>query len=389
MKILKFKGKMSLKNKILIGIGIFTCILTISIAALYLFNEPARVWINVYILRKEITEDDVATIEIDGDKTQYIYAYDRFISILYNGKLSLYNSYASKETELDISVSNPIYSSNNNYVVIAENGGQRVYLLSDSRVLWEGKIEGNISRVNVSKGGYVSIIATGTSYKSVIITFDRSGTELFKTYLVSTLAVDTDISVDGKYLATAEVNTTGSLIESRIEIFDIEKASKGEKSNSIVFKYSPDKNKVITDIKYQEKGQLVCIYDDAIHMIYEDKDTELIKFNSNTNIADINLKSYIIRAEEIPTGPFSAKTDVILKNIITGVETTYNIDSSIKEIVSLNNIAAINLGTEIHFINLNGWLEKRYTSNQEAKEIVLGTNIAGIIYRDRIKVFAF
>ncbi|MCI8393616.1 MAG: hypothetical protein HFJ23_07735, partial [Clostridia bacterium] len=51
--------------------------------------------------------------------------------------------------------------------------------------------------------------------------------------------------------------------------------------------------------------------------------------------------------------------------------------------------SAINLGTEIDFINLNGWLEKKYKSNQEAKSIVLGTSVAGIVYRDRIKVLTF
>ena len=131
------------------------------------------------------------------------------------------------------------------------------------------------------------------------------------------------------------------------------------------------------------------MYDDSIHMIYEDKDTILIEFGANTKIADINLKSYTVRAEEKSTGAFSAKTDIVLKNILTGVETVYGIDSSIKEIVSYNQVSAINLGTEIHLINLNGWVEKKYKSRQEAKEIVLGTSIAGIVYRDRIKVLTF
>ena len=80
---------------------------------------------------------------------------------------------------------------------------------------------------------------------------------------------------------------------------------------------------------------------------------------------------------------------IILKNIITGVETIYTINSPIKELISYNEIIAINLGTEIHFINLSGTLQKRYTSKQEAKEVVLGTSVAGIVYRDRIKVFTF
>ena len=63
--------------------------------------------------------------------------------------------------------------------------------------MWDGKVEGNISRIDVNKNGSISAITRGTSYKSVIITFDKNGKELFKTYLASTIAVASQISVDG------------------------------------------------------------------------------------------------------------------------------------------------------------------------------------------------
>ena len=390
MKILEFKredeaNKLSLKNKILIILAVVFIVMIAGVVLIYFFNEPARDWINIHILRKEITEDDIATINLEVDKTQFIYAYDRYISILSGGKLAIYNSYANKEAELDIGVSNPIYDRTNGYMAIAESGGHKLCLIADTKVLWEGKVEGNINKINVSRSGYVSVITTGTRYKNVIVTFDRNGKELFSTFLSTTIAIDTDISVNGEYLAVAEVSTSSTIIESSVKIIDTARAIKGD-TNPVVFMRKADKNKLITDIKYQEKGQLICIYDDSIHMIYEDKDNELVKFNANTKIADINLKSNVIRAEEVSTNLFSSKTNIILKNILTNIETIYEVNNSVKEIVSFNQIAAINLGTEIHFINLNGWLEKKYTSNQEAKEIVIGTSIAGIVYRDRIKV---
>ena len=389
MKILKFKRKMLLKDKIFIVIGATLAVLVLTLILIYILNEPAREWINVHILRKSITEDDVATINLEVDKNQYIFSHSRFVSVLCNGKLMIYNSYASKEAEFDIGISNPIYSTNGNYLAIAETNGQKVYFISDTKILWDTKVEGDISKINVSKSGYVSIITTRRNYKSVIAIFDRNGKKLFEAYRASTIAIDTDISVDGKYLAIAEIKTSGTMIESNIEIIDMEKAINGSSSDSTVFIHKADANKMLTDIKYQEKGQLICRYDDSIEMIYEDKNTELIKFDSNTHIADINLKSCAIRTEEISMGPFTSKTNVILKNIISGVETAYAINSSVKEIVCYDQISAVNLGTEIHFINLNGWLEKKYTSNQEAKNIVLGTSVAGIIYRDRIKVLTF
>ena len=96
-------------------------------------NEDAREWININVLRKEINEDDVATIKIDADKTQYIYAYDKYIVILSGGKLEIYNNYASKINELEVSISNPIFDKNGNYLTIGETNGQKVYLISERK----------------------------------------------------------------------------------------------------------------------------------------------------------------------------------------------------------------------------------------------------------------
>ena len=195
--------------------------------------------------------------------------------------------------------------------------------------------------------------------------------------------------MDGKYLAIAEIDINGALIKSSIKIIEVEKASTGDTVNSVIFKQNADSNKMITDIKYQEKGQLLCIYDDSIHMIYQEKETTLLEFNKNVQMASIDLKSYAVRAEEISTGLFSSKTDIILTNTLSKAETTYSIDSVIKSLTSCNQVVAVNLGTEVDLINLNGWLEKKYTSTQEIKDIVLGQSIAGIVYRDRIKILTF
>lgn len=259
----------------------------------------------------------------------------------------------------------------------------------NGKVQWENKIEGSIKNLNIGKNGSVAVITQGTGYKSVVITFDKNGKELFKTYLASTIAVAADISVEGKYLAIAEVNIGGALVESSIKIIEIDKASKGDTTNALIYKYNADSNKLIKDIKYQEKGQLVCIYEDSIHIICKDVESTYLTFNKNVQIADINLKSYIVRTEEISTGLFSSKTEIILTNIITNAETKYTIDSVVKTLISSEQTVAINLGTEVHFVNLNGWLQKKYTSNQEIKDIVIGSSIAGMIYRDKVKIITF
>ena len=41
---------------------------------------------------------------------------------------------------------------------------------------------------------------------------------------------------------------------------------------------------------------------------------------------------------------------------------------------------------EIEFINTGGWLVKRYKATQEITNVALSSNMAGIIYRDKIEI---
>ena len=53
-----------------------------------------------------------------------------------------------------------------------------------------------------------------------------------------------------------------------------------------------------------------------------------------------------------------------------------------------NNLIGINLGTEAMFMNNNGWLIKKYKSQQEIEKIVIGDGLAGIISRGKIKIIS-
>ena len=84
MKVLEFKNQNSWKKKLLFISFIAVIIMIMTIAIVYSVNEKAREWINTYILKKEISEEDVVSIIIDADKSQYICAYDKYIAMLCN-----------------------------------------------------------------------------------------------------------------------------------------------------------------------------------------------------------------------------------------------------------------------------------------------------------------
>lgn len=198
------KKKFHIKHWIIISIVIILIILIGVLTYLYSKNEAVRDFLDKNILRKDITEEDLPKIEINPEIESYIYAYNNQIVILQENKLQIYNSDARKEHELEITISNPLFESNNRFLAIAEKDGRKLYLISKGNILWQMDLDGNISKININKNGYISLILS----ENIIVTVNPEGKELFRTFLSKTYGVDTDISDDNKYLAIAECITS-------------------------------------------------------------------------------------------------------------------------------------------------------------------------------------
>lgn len=393
MKLLEYKQYNNLdeerslnKKKVTIAIIVVVLIIIIStISVIYISNSNFRNFMDKYILLKSVSSENLPYINIDTEKSIYTCAYHKYIAILENSNLTLYNSSGKEVERLNIDISSPIFATQDNYLAIAEKDKQKVYLVKDKKILWEKEVEGKISRININENGYVSVIVSGTSYKSVITTYSQDGTEIFKTFLSSTVAIDVDISKDNKYLSFCEMDLSGTLIESKIKTISIEKA-KQDPSNSIMYTYEIPSNVLVTNLEYHEKDELMCACDKEIYVLKNGNMQTVTSLDeSNITFAGVKLsKSYFKVIEDIQ-GINNQNTNIEIHNTANNNAYLYTINGVAKEVYSQNGVIAVNLGTEAYFINETGWLIKKYTSTQEIKKIVVSSNIAGIIYRNRIE----
>lgn len=384
----KNKRKMN-KKKMIITISIIILALVIGITMLlYYSSRDVRNFLDQYLFRKNVTQEKLESIELDYDSNISVIAYNKYICILAENKLMEYNSSGELEHEINLEINNPVYSVNNKYLAISEQNSSSLNLISDSKILWTKNVDGNISKINVNEKGYVSVILTGTAYKSVIVVFDKDGNELFKSYLAKTIAVDTSISNDNKYLAYAEVNTTGTTIKSNIKVLSIDRAQ-NDQEDPVIYTYSADNNKLIVNIEYHKNGQLTCMYDTEISSIKDENSTvlmDLTEKGKNINFCNINLDNNVYRAVEENDGLFNTNTIIEIRETENDKTTVYTVEGVAKDINSFNNVIAINLGQEIEFINTRGMLLKRYSSVQEVQNVVIGNGIAGIIYKDQVEI---
>ena len=372
-----------MNKKILIIITSIIALIIVITISLYIANESVRNWMDIYFFRKEIIEENLPTISLDNENSN-IYAYDNNIVILRDNKLVIYNSSGKEETTINVSITTPLFKSCGKYLLVGDKNNKNLYLIYNTSLQWQKTMEGNISKIAVNKNGAVGVVLTGTTYKSVITMYGITGEEEFKTYLSSTIAVDIAISEDSKYLSFAEINTSGTIITSTIKTISVEKA-KTTPAEAIIYKYEQEPNGLVVNIQYN-KQNLVCQYDNSIYLLKEGNSEKILDIDDKIIFIDINLTEYICEVIETSSSILSSQYELKIINIENKKENSYLLESMPKSLYCKNDIIAVNMGNEIDFINHNGWLQKSFTSKQSFKNVILGNNVAAIVYKDRVEI---
>ena len=123
------KKKQLNRKKIVISVIVSVIILIILLLlSLYIANKSFRDFMDKYVLMKNVLEDNSVSISIDENETNYIYAFNKYITVLNNNALKGYNSSGKQECELKVEIANPMFDKNNRFLLIAEKQKQKIYL---------------------------------------------------------------------------------------------------------------------------------------------------------------------------------------------------------------------------------------------------------------------
>lgn len=361
-------------------------ILIVFCVAKYITDDDFRYKIDTNLLKKQVSESNLKNIEIDSDDNPSVFAYDKYITVLSKNTLTEYTSDGNSVAKLDVSISVPLVETNGKYMVMAEKGGQKIYLVSGTSILWQNNIEGSITRVNVNRNGYVSVIIQSTIYKSVIIFYDLNGKELFRSYLSTNYAICTAVSTNNKYLAIGEIDYSGTIIKSYVKVISVDLAQT-DAENSTVYTYEAENGEIVTDINYQDKENAICMFDSYVQKVGLDSNERLYEITDEDVFVDINLKDGYTVINKQSSGLFQYEYEMKIKDTNSKSESLYILNNDLpKSMSTSDNKMALNLGNEVQIVDTNGWLLKKYTSTKQIDKIVLGDSIAGVVYKNKIEI---
>ncbi len=381
----KYQRELNIRKIVITSIIAIFLIAIIVIFSLYIAEESFRKWVDVNVLRKDIASENVASIDLNVDKNNQIFCYNKYICILNEKNLKLYNQSGENITDISVDINTALFSSNDKYLAIAEKNGQEFCVITDKSYSWRQKVDGEILQIYINKNGYVALVTTDTTYKSIITVYDQTGKQLMRNFLSTTRVIDVTISNDNKNVAFAEMDTSGTLIKSSVKIISIEKAQT-KSDESIIYSKEASTSKMILKVQYQDKNDLVCVYDDGISIVKDGKETEVLSKEDGITFMSGNLNNNIAYIKEEQVGAFESTSKLSIVNPLNGQTSTYNFDEIAKEMYTNGNIIGVNIGTEMYFIGTNGMLIKKYTSNQEITNVMITKGLAIIIYKDRIEI---
>ena len=357
------------------------------ITARYATEEDFRYMIDKNILKKIVDEESssVSQIEINQDMNPFIFAYDKYINVLSKNVLNQYNKYGTQVGKINVNISVPVYDTNDKYLALADLNGQKIYMISGSSILWEQNLEGNISKVSINKNGYVSVVVTGTTYKTVIVVIDPEGKILFRYFLSNSYVPTISISNNNKYLAIGEIDYKGSIISSTVKILSIDLAQK-EPDNAIINSYKSDNNAIILDIVYDD-NYATCRFDKYVQRVDEKTNERILDITDDYLFLDIGLDKNITFISKEQSGVFSFQYGLTIEDRKSKFQHLYIIDKDVpKSMVVRGDNIVLNFGDDIKVISKGGKLLKEFKSATEVKDMVLGDGILGIIYQNKIDI---
>ena len=117
------------------------CILVIiaitTVVVIYIYNLNFRIWCDQNVLRKEISQKDTKSIDLDGDENTKVYAYEKYICVFRKKTLEFYNKLGTQISTMELDINEAIFTTAGRYMAICEENGQKFYLICGKEKLYE------------------------------------------------------------------------------------------------------------------------------------------------------------------------------------------------------------------------------------------------------------
>lgn len=232
--------------------------------------------------------------------------------------------------ETDTAIVNPILKSDGGYILLAENGRNKICLYSDNELLYDIDDANTITAAELSSNGDVIVVTSNPPYRGGVSVYNKEGRQIYSWSSGADAVICADISYSRR-IAVTLLNSTDTL-KSTVLLFnvnDTESYAKAEIEDTVVYELDftggmlnvfgdnrlmgiSESGKIIFDTGF-ENGQLV-------HSAVDNKGNKLLSFDDgNAPLVNYYNKKGVIK-DTVMLGGTAECIDVNGKYMLYGTD---------------------------------------------------------------------
>lgn len=242
------------------------------IAALWKYWDvlaPDKLWARF----QDSMNDTAATYPVDiaGTNVKSIIRVQSYTATLSDSYLTYYNSTGGELTRYACTYATALMRTAGKYVLLAEQGGKRLQLLTRSMMLANLTTEQDIVCAAVNAKGQFLVLTQGTQgYAAKLTLYDRKGREMY-TRTRNYMATDVALSSDGTRFALLSVSANNGTLDTVVEEFSFSTTD----TDALVSYTATDA--LLYRLEFLQGNRLVAVGDNGA-LFFEDKNTEPVAY---------------------------------------------------------------------------------------------------------------
>ena len=345
----------------IIALSIVSYLLTCDMDSLGKYEFFKKYIVN--FLKKE--EKICFEMSFDLSKKPKVSVYNKNIAQCTIESVDIYDRSGKLQSSNKLDFASPLVSHSNNYLAIANAGGNKVILFEGSNKKNEIHTLGSIINVHVNCNGYVTVVHKGENVLSEVSVYDVDGKECFVKGKAQNYIVFAKLAPNNKDLILNCIDTSATKITSIFEFIDI----RGRSAQTMV----SYEDVLFLDAKFIKDNSIAALTNGEV--IYYNSDYLEVwrkKFNTKIYCFDVCDNKYIavgVASDKLHDGISDNKTDIMIYNIKGKEVCKINVGNIVKNISSSDNVIAVNLGREVLLYNTKGKLIKKIASCVEVEKV--------------------
>lgn len=274
---------------------------------------------------------------------------------------------------INIAMNEPMIKTNGKQLLVADIGGRNLSIIEGDRVKWDIKNDTDIINADISKSGFVTVIQKVKSYRSRITLYDKLGIEIFHRDIAEDNIISAIVSPNSKYIALNGINATGVNVAPVLDLVDI---------NGEVIKFQAQlADNILPFVNFIGDESIIAAGENNLYFYTSDwKQKWKVSPGTLESCGVIGDKMIVSSKNQVNGETLSKGTSVISIYSKKGSKvSSYEFGQDTKNIKTYNNIAAVNSGDSIVFIDSNGKIKGKYSSTQEIIDVFFFDNSEALV----------